>query len=229
MAAATERIRTAIAAGKPITVHGDYDVDGVTSTTILVRAIRELGAECDWLIPGRVEDGYGLSIADNRPPGRARHPAPHHRRLRDNVGRGGRVRQVARHRGRRHRSPPARRRAARLPDRPSGRLGLSVPRPLRGGRRIQGRRGAPGRREGRARPRSGRARDHRRHGPAHGREPLTRAARARAHAARAPARPARAHEGLERRARARERDRRLVSPLAADQRGRAPLSRRRRR
>ena len=63
MAAVTELIRATIAAGKPITVHGDYDVDGVTSTTILVRAIRELGAECDWLIPSRVEDGYGLSIA----------------------------------------------------------------------------------------------------------------------------------------------------------------------
>ncbi|MDX6586180.1 MAG: single-stranded-DNA-specific exonuclease [Solirubrobacterales bacterium] len=62
MEAAIAAIRGAIAVEKQITVHGDYDVDGVTSTTILVRALREAGAKCDWLIPGRVEDGYGLSL-----------------------------------------------------------------------------------------------------------------------------------------------------------------------
>ena len=56
-------IRAAIEARKLITVHGDYDVDGVTSTAILVRTLRELGADCDWLIPGRVEDGYGVTEA----------------------------------------------------------------------------------------------------------------------------------------------------------------------
>lgn len=56
-------IRAAIDEGKLITVHGDYDVDGVTSTAILVRTLRELGADCDWLIPGRVEDGYGVTGA----------------------------------------------------------------------------------------------------------------------------------------------------------------------
>ena len=61
MEAAVASVRSAIEQGKLITVHGDYDVDGVTSTAILVRALRELGAECDWLIPGRVEDGYGVS------------------------------------------------------------------------------------------------------------------------------------------------------------------------
>ncbi len=55
------RIKAAVAAGKRITVHGDYDVDGVCSTAILVAAVRELGADCDWLIPGRLEDGYGLT------------------------------------------------------------------------------------------------------------------------------------------------------------------------
>ncbi len=59
--AAVALIRSAIADDKLITVHGDYDVDGVTSTAILVGALRELGAECDWLIPSRVEDGYGVS------------------------------------------------------------------------------------------------------------------------------------------------------------------------
>jgi single-stranded-DNA-specific exonuclease len=47
--------------GSPITVHGDYDVDGVCSTAILVRALRALGARVDWYLPSRTEDGYGLS------------------------------------------------------------------------------------------------------------------------------------------------------------------------
>ncbi|HET6507411.1 MAG TPA: single-stranded-DNA-specific exonuclease RecJ [Baekduia sp.] len=46
-----------------ITVHGDYDVDGVTSTAILVRALRAVGADVDWYLPSRSEDGYGLSAA----------------------------------------------------------------------------------------------------------------------------------------------------------------------
>jgi single-stranded-DNA-specific exonuclease len=50
-----------VRAGSPITVHGDYDVDGVCATAILVRALRALGAEVNWFLPGRVEDGYGLS------------------------------------------------------------------------------------------------------------------------------------------------------------------------
>ena len=58
---ALRTIRGAIEAGRLITVHGDYDVDGVSATAILVRALRELGADCDWFIPGRVEDGYGLT------------------------------------------------------------------------------------------------------------------------------------------------------------------------
>ncbi len=63
MDAAVAAIRAAIARGELITIHGDYDVDGVTATTILISALRELGAECDWLIPARVEDGYGLTAA----------------------------------------------------------------------------------------------------------------------------------------------------------------------
>jgi single-stranded-DNA-specific exonuclease len=49
--------------GSQITVHGDYDVDGVCSTAILVRTLRALGAEVDWYLPSRTEDGYGLSAA----------------------------------------------------------------------------------------------------------------------------------------------------------------------
>jgi len=59
-----ERVREAIAAGRRITVHGDFDVDGVCATTVMVRTLRELGADCDWFIPNRIEDGYGLS-SDN--------------------------------------------------------------------------------------------------------------------------------------------------------------------
>ncbi len=52
-----------VEAGSRITIHGDYDVDGVTSTTILVKALRALGADVDWFLPSRSEDGYGLSTA----------------------------------------------------------------------------------------------------------------------------------------------------------------------
>jgi single-stranded-DNA-specific exonuclease len=48
--------------GAKVTVHGDYDVDGVTSTAILVSTLRRLGADCDWLIPDRMGDGHGLSM-----------------------------------------------------------------------------------------------------------------------------------------------------------------------
>jgi single-stranded-DNA-specific exonuclease len=49
-----------VAAGALITVHGDYDVDGVCSTAVLVRALRALGASVDSYLPDRA-DGYGLS------------------------------------------------------------------------------------------------------------------------------------------------------------------------
>ena len=61
MATIVTRIRAAIDSGKRITVHGDFDVDGVCATTIMVSTLRELGADCDWLIPDRIGDGYGLS------------------------------------------------------------------------------------------------------------------------------------------------------------------------
>ena len=61
MATIVAQVRAAIAAGERITVHGDFDVDGVCATTIMVSTLRALGAECDWLIPDRIEDGYGLS------------------------------------------------------------------------------------------------------------------------------------------------------------------------
>ena len=61
MAAAVERVRAAIDSGRRITVHGDFDVDGVCATTLMVSTLRALGADCDWFIPNRIEDGYGLS------------------------------------------------------------------------------------------------------------------------------------------------------------------------
>jgi len=52
-----------VGAGTRIVVHGDYDVDGVSSTAILVRVLRSLGADVGWYLPSRTEDGYGLNLA----------------------------------------------------------------------------------------------------------------------------------------------------------------------
>ncbi len=59
--AAVRTIARHLDARSTITVHGDYDVDGVCSTAVLVRALRELGAEVNWFLPDRGADGYGLS------------------------------------------------------------------------------------------------------------------------------------------------------------------------
>ena len=48
-------------AGARVVVHGDYDVDGVCSTAVLVRTLRRLGADAAWYLPSRGDDGYGLS------------------------------------------------------------------------------------------------------------------------------------------------------------------------
>src|SRR5215207_1482365 len=58
-----ERILSVARGGGRITIHGDYDADGVCSTAILVSTLRRLGATCDWLIPDRLSDGYGLTMA----------------------------------------------------------------------------------------------------------------------------------------------------------------------
>ena len=63
LAEAAALVRRHVAAGTRIVVHGDYDVDGMASTAILVRALRELGADVSWFLPSRTEDGYGLSHA----------------------------------------------------------------------------------------------------------------------------------------------------------------------
>jgi single-stranded-DNA-specific exonuclease len=61
MATAVERIRAAIAAGKRICVHGDYDVDGICATVLAVLVLRELGADVEWHLPSRFDEGYGVS------------------------------------------------------------------------------------------------------------------------------------------------------------------------
>jgi single-stranded-DNA-specific exonuclease len=58
---AVELILSHVAQGSQIAVHGDYDVDGVCSTALLVAALRDLGAEVRPRLPSRSEDGYGLS------------------------------------------------------------------------------------------------------------------------------------------------------------------------
>ncbi len=58
---AVELILSHCARGERITVHGDYDADGVCSTAVLVRALRRIGADADSYLPDRASDGYGLS------------------------------------------------------------------------------------------------------------------------------------------------------------------------
>ena len=57
---AVEILRTKIAENKKIRIIGDYDIDGVTATCILLKGLRYLGAQVDTCIPDRIKDGYGL-------------------------------------------------------------------------------------------------------------------------------------------------------------------------
>src|SRR5205807_9930531 len=58
---AVERLRRALAARERIVVYGDYDVDGIAGSAILVRAFRQLGVVVGAYIPNRYEEGYGLN------------------------------------------------------------------------------------------------------------------------------------------------------------------------
>jgi len=60
---AVERLRRALATGERIVVYGDYDVDGIAGSAILVRVFRELGATVAAYIPNRYEEGYGINAA----------------------------------------------------------------------------------------------------------------------------------------------------------------------
>src|SRR5260370_31077670 len=59
MRLACERIRAAVAEGRRICVHGDYDVDGIAATTLPVLLLREPGADVDWHLPSPFDGGYG--------------------------------------------------------------------------------------------------------------------------------------------------------------------------
>ena len=63
MGVAVDRMLAAIARKERIAIHGDYDVDGITSTVILRRALELLGADVVHFIPERLRDGYGLQPA----------------------------------------------------------------------------------------------------------------------------------------------------------------------
>jgi single-stranded-DNA-specific exonuclease len=58
---AAERIAEAVIAGEQVTIYGDYDVDGATSSALLVRLLRMLGHEAGYYIPDRLLEGYGPS------------------------------------------------------------------------------------------------------------------------------------------------------------------------
>ena len=61
MKQAVERIEQAINNNEKILIYGDYDADGITSTTILIKFFKEIGVEVDKYIPNRLEEGYGIN------------------------------------------------------------------------------------------------------------------------------------------------------------------------
>jgi single-stranded-DNA-specific exonuclease len=61
MEKACDRIFSAIRDRETIIIYGDYDVDGVTATAMLIRLLRQFGAVCDYYLPNRLTEGYGLS------------------------------------------------------------------------------------------------------------------------------------------------------------------------
>jgi single-stranded-DNA-specific exonuclease len=61
MQTAVDRIRHALEQHEPIAIYGDYDVDGVTATALLVSALRAFGADVRGYIPNRFDEGYGLN------------------------------------------------------------------------------------------------------------------------------------------------------------------------
>jgi single-stranded-DNA-specific exonuclease len=63
MGKAVERLFRARAQNETVVIFGDYDVDGVTSTTLLLQMLRSLGWRAEFYLPNRMEEGYGLSEA----------------------------------------------------------------------------------------------------------------------------------------------------------------------
>ncbi|HXG52142.1 MAG TPA: single-stranded-DNA-specific exonuclease RecJ [candidate division Zixibacteria bacterium] len=62
MEAAVSRIVRAVEHREPIAIWGDYDVDGTTGAALLVSFLAEIGAECTFHVPHRIEEGYGLNV-----------------------------------------------------------------------------------------------------------------------------------------------------------------------
>lgn len=60
---AVDRILTALENNEVIFVYGDYDVDGITSVSLLYLFLKERGADIHFYIPNRMEEGYGLSVS----------------------------------------------------------------------------------------------------------------------------------------------------------------------
>ncbi len=61
MEIAVERLIRALKERERVVIYGDYDVDGITSTSLLYLFFREIGMEVDFYIPERLEEGYGLN------------------------------------------------------------------------------------------------------------------------------------------------------------------------
>ncbi len=61
LAVSVELIKNAIADQEKIAICGDYDADGMTSTALLLRTLKHLGADVDYTIPSRMKDGYGIN------------------------------------------------------------------------------------------------------------------------------------------------------------------------
>src|ERR671923_2450608 len=61
METAVAKIGAAVADGRRICVHGDYDADGICATALAVLILREAGATVDWHLPSRFEEGYGVN------------------------------------------------------------------------------------------------------------------------------------------------------------------------
>ncbi len=61
LALSVELLENAIATGQKIAICGDYDADGMTSTALLLRSLRWLGAQVDYAIPSRMHEGYGIN------------------------------------------------------------------------------------------------------------------------------------------------------------------------
>ena len=60
MGAAVERLERAIAQREPMLIYGDYDVDGTMATVILKTVVELLGGQCDFHVPHRLLEGYGM-------------------------------------------------------------------------------------------------------------------------------------------------------------------------